>query len=91
MPNHLQRQIELVKRKTLFVGSTVERAIDIAVAALAERDEPLAAKALEEHARIDRMEVNIGTEKGTFYFSVLEKSRMSPKHTHRPRRRFPVA
>ena|SRR5487761_786677 len=59
MPKHLQRQIELVKQKILFVGSMVERAIANAVAALVERDETLAAKALEEDAGIDRMEVNV--------------------------------
>lgn len=59
MPKHLRRQIELVKQKILFVGSMVEGAIANAVAALAERDETLAAKALEEHAGIDRMEVNV--------------------------------
>jgi phosphate transport system protein len=59
MPKHLQRQIELVKQKILFVGSMVERAITNAVAALVERDETLAAKALGEDAGIDRMEVNV--------------------------------
>ena len=59
MPKHLQRKIQLVKQKIVFVGSMVERAVATAVAALIERDETLAAKALEEHAQIDRIEVNV--------------------------------
>lgn len=59
MPKHLQRQIELLKQKILFVGSMVEGAIANAVAALVERDETLAGKVLEEDSEIDRMEVDV--------------------------------
>lgn len=59
MPKHLQRQIEQLKQKILFVGSMVESAIANAVAALTERDETLARKVLAEDAEIDRMEVDV--------------------------------
>lgn len=59
MPKHLQRQIQQVKQKILFVGSMVERAVANAVAALVERDETLAAKALEEGVGINRMAVSV--------------------------------
>jgi phosphate transport system protein len=59
MPKHLQRQIDQLKQKILFVGSMVESAIANAVSALVERDENLAAKVLEEDAEIDRMEVDV--------------------------------
>ena len=59
MPKHLQRQIEQLKQKILFVGSMVEAAIANAVAALVNRDESIARKVLEEDAEIDRMEVDV--------------------------------
>jgi phosphate transport system protein len=59
MPKHLQRQIDQLKQKILFVGSMVESAIANAVTALMERDENLAGKVLEEDAEIDRMEVDV--------------------------------
>jgi phosphate transport system protein len=59
MPKHLQRQIDQLKQKILFVGSMVESAIANAVNALVERDEHLAGKVLEEDAEIDRMEVDV--------------------------------
>ncbi|HXT59881.1 MAG TPA: phosphate signaling complex protein PhoU [Pirellulales bacterium] len=59
MPKHLQRQIEQLKQKILFVGSMVEGAIANAVAALVHRDEAIARKVLEEDAEIDRMEVDV--------------------------------
>lgn len=59
MPKHLQRQIEQLKQKILFVGSMVEAAIANAVAALVHRDESIARKVLEEDAEIDRMEVDV--------------------------------
>ena len=59
MPKHLQRQIEQLKQKILFVGSMVEAAIANAVAALVTRDESIARKVLEEDAEIDRMEVDV--------------------------------
>lgn len=59
MPKHLQRQIEQLKQKILFVGSMVEGAIATAVAALVNRDETLARKVVEEDAEIDRMEVDV--------------------------------
>lgn len=59
MPKHLQRQIEQLKQKILFVGSMVEGAIANAVTALVNRDEAIARKVLEEDAEIDRMEVDV--------------------------------
>src|SRR6185503_1989308 len=59
MPKHLQRQIEQLKQKILFVVSMVEGAIANAFAALVHRDEAIARKVLEEDAEIDRMEVDV--------------------------------
>lgn len=59
MPKHLQRQIEQLKQKILFVGSMVEAAIANAVTALVEHNEALALKVLEEDSEIDRMEVDV--------------------------------
>lgn len=59
MPKHLQRQIEQLKQKILFVGSMVESAIANAVAALVSRDEGIARDVLAEDAEIDRMEVDV--------------------------------
>jgi phosphate transport system protein len=62
MSKHLQRQIEQLKQKILFVGSMVEGAIANAVAALVHHDESLAAQVLVEDAEIDRMEVDVEEE-----------------------------
>ncbi|MEX2561443.1 MAG: phosphate signaling complex protein PhoU [Pirellulales bacterium] len=59
MTKHLERQIEQLKKKIVFVGSMVEAAIANAVAALMNRDEAIARKVLEEDAEIDRMEVDV--------------------------------
>lgn len=62
MGRHLQRQIEALKQKILFVGTLVEEAIAKAVSALVNRDRNLARAVIEEDAEIDRMEVDVEEE-----------------------------
>ena len=44
MTKHIQRQTEVLKQKILYVGTLVEEAIAKAIAALINRDAPLAKK-----------------------------------------------
>lgn len=62
MAKHLQRQIDALKQKILFVGTLVEEAIAKAVSALVNRDRNLARAVIEEDAEIDRMEVDVEEE-----------------------------
>ena len=61
-PVHLQRQIETLKQKILFVGTLVEEAIAKAISALMNRDRNLARSVIDEDAEIDRMEVDVEEE-----------------------------
>jgi len=62
MSIHLQRQIEGLKQKILFVGTLVEEAIAKAVSALIKRDRQLARSVIDEDDEIDRMEVDVEEE-----------------------------
>jgi phosphate transport system protein len=62
MTKHIQRQIDLLKQKILYVGTLVEESIAKAIAALINRDAPLAAKVMEADNVIDRMEVEVEEE-----------------------------
>ena len=62
MPKHLERQIDILKQKILFVGTLVEEAIAKAISALVYRDRNLAHTVIEEDAEIDRMEVDVEEE-----------------------------
>src|SRR4029079_13697281 len=62
MAKQLQRQIEALKQKILFVGTLVEEAIAKAISALVYRDRNLAQTVIEEDAEIDRMEVDVEEE-----------------------------
>lgn len=62
MAKHLQRQIEALKQKILFVGTLVEEAIAKAVSALVHRDANLAQTVVDEDAEIDSMEVEVEEE-----------------------------
>ena len=62
MAVHLQRQIESLKQKILFVGTLVEEALAKSVSALVNRDRNLAKTVIDEDAEIDRMEVEVEEE-----------------------------
>src|SRR6478672_10958064 len=59
---HIQRHIDVLKQKILYVGTLVEEAIAKAIVALINRDAVLAAKILEADNAIDRMEVEVEEE-----------------------------
>src|SRR5271154_5582447 len=62
MARHMQRQIDALKQKLLFLGTLVEEAIAKAVSALVNRDRNLAKVVIDEDAEIDRMEVDVEEE-----------------------------
>jgi phosphate transport system protein len=62
MTKHIQRQIDILKQKILYVGTLVEEAIAKAIVALVNRDAVLAAKILDADNAIDRMEVEVEEE-----------------------------
>lgn len=62
MAKHLERQIEILKQKILFVGTLVEEAIAKAISALTNRDRNLAKQVIDEDSEIDRMEVDVEEE-----------------------------
>jgi phosphate transport system protein len=62
MAKHLERQIEILKQKILFVGTLVEEAIAKAISALVNRDRNLAKQVIDEDAETDRMEVEVEEE-----------------------------
>ena len=62
MTKHIQRQIEVLKQKILYVGTLVEEAIAKAISALVNRDAVLARKVIEADNEIDRMEVDVEEE-----------------------------
>jgi len=62
MSNHLQREIEAIKRELLAIGGLVEESLWKAVRAFNERDEDLAREVLDNDAEIDRREVEMEEE-----------------------------
>jgi phosphate transport system protein len=62
MAKHLERQIDILKQKILFVGTLVEEAIAKAISALVNRDRTLAKQVIDEDSEIDRMEVDVEEE-----------------------------
>lgn len=62
MAVHLQRQIESLKQKILFVGTLVEEALAKSISALVNRDRNLAKAVIDQDAEIDRMEVEVEEE-----------------------------
>jgi phosphate transport system protein len=62
MAIHVQRQIDNLKQKILFVGTLVEEAIAKSISALMNRDRNLARTVIEEDNEIDRMEVDVEEE-----------------------------
>ena len=62
MSVHLQRQIDGLKQKILFVGTLVEEAIAKAISALIRRDGALARAVIDDDSEIDQMEVDVEEE-----------------------------
>lgn len=62
MSIHLERQIDHLKQKIVFVGSCVEEAIAKAVTALIAHDRELGVKVVEADDEIDRLEVDVEEE-----------------------------
>jgi len=62
MSKHLERQIETLKQKLLYVGTLVEEAVARAVTALVERDPELARRVIQADAEVDRLEVEFEEE-----------------------------
>src|ERR1700730_15341524 len=62
MAKQLQRQIEGLKQKILFVGTLVEEAIAKSISALVNRDRSMAQGVIDADAEIDRMEVDVEAE-----------------------------
>ncbi len=59
MAQHLQREIDRLKRKILALGALVEEDLRLAVKALGERDDKLARRVVETDIEIDNMEVEV--------------------------------
>ncbi len=62
MTKHIQRQVEVLKQKILYVGTLVEEAVAKAIVALINRDGGLARRVMEADDTIDRMEVEVEEE-----------------------------
>jgi len=62
MTNHLQREIDAIKRELLAIGGQVEESLWKAVQAFNERDEALAREVVETDREIDRREVRMEEE-----------------------------
>jgi phosphate transport system protein len=62
MTKHIQRQIEVLKQKILYVGTLVEEAVAKAIVALINRDAMVGRKVIDADHVIDRMEVEVEEE-----------------------------
>ncbi len=62
MTNHLQREIDAIKRELLSLGGLVEDSLWKAVRAFSERDEALAEEVMATDKEIDRREVQMEEE-----------------------------
>lgn len=62
MTRHIERQIDHLKQKILFIGTLVEEAISKAITALMSCDVTLAQRVIESDNEIDRMEVEVEEE-----------------------------
>lgn len=59
MSQHLQNEIQKLKRSILTLGKMVEDSVELAVTALSKRDELLAQKVIDMDEGIDRSEVDL--------------------------------
>ncbi|MFQ6678847.1 MAG: phosphate signaling complex protein PhoU [Fidelibacterota bacterium] len=62
MPQHLQREIEKLKKKILLVGTLVEESLRDSIKAVIERDTKRAQTIIEEDSIVDEMEVELEEE-----------------------------
>ena len=59
MPRHFHEELELVKEKTLKLGSLVETMVERAVASLVDRDSRLAEEVIASDDRVDSLDLEI--------------------------------
>ena len=59
MSQHLQREIENLKKKLLTIGARVEKSVLDATTSIEERDTRLAYKVIEKDIEIDSLEVEV--------------------------------
>ena len=59
MAQHLQREIDKLKKEILSLGATVENSVLLAVRAIEDRDSDLAEKIIKSDIEIDRAEVDL--------------------------------
>jgi len=59
MPRHFHEELELVKQKTLKLGSLVETMVERAVASLVDRDSRLAEEVIASDQKVDALDVEI--------------------------------
>jgi phosphate transport system protein len=59
MAQHLQREIDKLKKEILSLGALVENSVQIAVRAIDDRDSTLAEKVVKSDFEIDQAEVNL--------------------------------
>lgn len=62
MPVHLQREVELLKKKALSLCATVESSVQRAVRAVSERNDRLAAEVIASDVDIDHAEIDVEEE-----------------------------
>ncbi len=62
MAEHLQREIDNLKKQILSLGGRVEEAVREATASLDERDENMARQVIDKDLEIDQQEVNVEEE-----------------------------
>ena len=59
MPKHLQREIEILKKKILALGARVETTVHEAIRSIEERDAALAQEIIDNDIQIDNFEVEV--------------------------------
>ncbi|MCL6583430.1 MAG: phosphate signaling complex protein PhoU [bacterium] len=62
MPQHLQREIEKLKRNILSLSTIVEESVQKAVRSIEQRDTKLAMSVIENDLKIDQIEVDVEEE-----------------------------
>jgi phosphate transport system protein len=62
MSKHLQREVENLKKKLLQLSTIVEERVVRAVRSVEKKDEPMAARVMEDDETIDTMEIDVEEE-----------------------------
>lgn len=62
MPVHLQREVELLKKKALSLCATVENNVRLAVRSVSERNDRIAADVIASDLEIDHSEIDVEEE-----------------------------